>query len=372
MWFLAKQANSTELIKVLREILSHIKQVVQDPRSAPQEAFLLLAIFVVVILIFVVLLLLVILVSSRAPEEEKEKADKGIEKTEKPDFKGSSLTFLAIVFILTVAAFSITSQPRTCTFCHPLKTYYEAWKESPHAQKSCLSCHAEPGILGYLEAKQKGLSNAFAYLASHKFEPESQSPDKACLNCHSRVREKTSSKKVRMSHREVIEGGLHCYECHPSVGHQTATPTASTMEKCLSCHQESKASPACSTCHPIDIAYQPHLELENYRLAHFSEDFSCRGCHSKETDELCFACHLIEMPHPTGWEEGKHAKPAFQNKWICYRCHARCRQCHERLQAGSNPWYHGDNWLQEHRHYQPSECEGCHRPNLCQICHAGR
>ncbi len=372
MWSGAKQGKSTELIEVLREILSHTKQVVQDPRSAPQEAFLLLAIFVVVILIFVVLLLLVVLVSAGAPEEEKEKVEKKAEQTEKPDFKGSFLTLSAIVFILTVAAFSITSQPRTCTLCHPLKTYYEAWQESPHAQKGCLTCHAEPGILGYLDAKQKGLSNALSYLINQKFEPESQSPDKACLNCHNSVRKKASSKKVRMSHREVIEGGLHCYECHHNVGHQISTSTASTMEKCLPCHQKGKASADCSTCHPIDIAYQPHLELENYRLAHFTEDFTCRGCHSKEVDQLCFTCHLIEMPHPDGWEEGKHAKPAFQNKWICYRCHAGCRECHERLQSGSNPWYHKANWIQEHRYFQPQDCEGCHRPNLCQLCHANQ
>jgi hypothetical protein len=227
-------------------------------------------------------------------------------------------------------------------------------------------------MLGYFDAKQKGLGNALSYLLNQKFEPEKQSPDKACLNCHKSVRKKTSSKKVRMSHLEVIEGGLHCYECHPAVGHQTTTPTASKMEKCLPCHQEGKASAACPTCHPIDIAYQPRLELENYRLAHFTEDFTCRGCHSKEVDQLCFSCHLIEMPHPAGWGEGKHAKPAFRNKIICYRCHAGCRKCHEKLQAGPNPWYHGANWLEEHRYFQAQECEGCHRPNLCRLCHASR
>lgn len=366
--FQAKQSSFSEFFSILQEIWSQAAKVFKNPRSSPKEAALLLSILVVFTLIVAFsALLFYFLTEEKVREEKEEKEEKEEEKSyQKREVR---LTTLAVLFLLLVLIFSLSSSPLFCSSCHNIKPYYLSWKASNHSKVSCLSCHQKPGLAGWVETRLEGLENLRLYIYKQKKTYQKRVSDSACLDCHQEIKTRVVGEKIKMSHQEVITG-KHCFECHPNRGHEEKKPVA-LMEHCLPCHLEKDKKLNCLSCHRVDIAYNPHANLLNYRLAHLVRRPNCKYCHQTATLRKCNYCHQTEMPHPQGWRDGGHAREAFINKKNCYRCHPKpgfCASCHLGL-GGKGQWPHGQQFIRTHKTGQRELCFRCHGRGLCDLCH---
>ncbi len=367
--FQAKQGGFSEFFSILQEVWKRAVEVFQNPRSSPKEAALLLSILVVFTLIVAFSALLFYFLTEEKIREEKGKEKEEEEKEKAFQKRESWLTSLAVLFLLLVLVFSLSSSPLFCSSCHNIKPYYLSWKASSHSKVSCLSCHQSPGIDGWVETRLEGLENLRLYIFKQKKTYKKRVSDIACLDCHQEIKTRVVGKKIRMSHKEIITG-RHCSECHPNRGHKEEKPVA-IMELCFPCHLKKGKKLNCSSCHRVDIAYDPDANLSNYRLSHLTKRPNCKYCHQPATLHKCNYCHQTEMPHPQGWREGRHAREAFVNKKNCYRCHPKpgfCGGCHLGL-GGKGEWPHGPNFIQTHKTGRRELCFRCHGRGLCDLCH---
>ncbi len=368
--FYSRQSRLSELFSILQEVWKRAVTVFKNPRSSPKEAALLLSILTVFTLIVALLALLLYFLTEEKLEEEKKKEEREEEERERVFQKRETwLTTLAILFLLLVLLFSLSSSPLFCSSCHNIRPYYLSWRTSKHARANCLSCHQKPTFDSWLEVRLKGLENLWLYVFKKKRQYKERVSDLSCLSCHQEIREKIVGEKIRMSHREVLIG-KHCFECHPEQGHEEKKAVA-VMNECLPCHLKKGQAFKCSSCHKVDIAYNPEVDLSGYRLSHLVKKPNCNHCHKPATTRECNYCHQTQMPHPLGWREGAHAREAFVNKQNCYRCHPKpgfCAGCHIGL-GGKGQWPHGSNFVQTHRYGNRERCFACHGPHLCDLCH---
>ncbi|HAW60381.1 MAG TPA: hypothetical protein DCW86_02785 [Actinobacteria bacterium] len=329
------------------------------PEESPKETILLLGILLV--LIFIVLTLIGIFAVK--PPERKEK--KGISK------KHIWITVDVIVFIilLSLTMGSIyTSQPSFCKLCHFEKRYHQSWQTSPHKEATCLSCHQEPGAIGFCIEKFEMVKRAISYVKQPQREKPAttQITNDSCLRCHKKIEKKTVVRyTIRVSHKEFLEKGERCVDCHNTVAHERMILAKKypSMDKCILCHDDRTASSDCELCHVEDIGKRPR-ETMDYPKVHLEEPTHCRGCHPSEA---CNECHGLEMPHPPGWEKGEgHAREGFARKDVCYRCHSNafCAKCH------SGNWPHEKEFIETHKTATVEECARCgHGKNICDLCH---
>lgn len=268
-----------------------------------------------------------------------------------------------------------------CGQCHAVSTAYGSTLDSQHPDVGCLACHRNPSIGGRLSADFRAWRN-LGSLMTDGVRQEKHVDNDACLACHDTVMdEATRSKKIKMSHREVIDAGWRCGECHGNTGHSLDKTKAKlqnpSMDKCFGCHASRAALRKCSLCHvdrpseeetPTDvramgtIAHGPGWNKQGHSLANqrtcntCHEKTFCKKCHkielphSKESwpyqhgafaalapkscpqchkTQLCDDCHKIAMPHPPEYERG-HLSESKSNNDICYNCHFRdqCEACH--------------------------------------------
>lgn len=369
--FKAKQSNLSEFFSILREVWGRAIKVFRNPRSSPKEAALLLSILAVSTLIVAFLALLFYFLTEEKAQEEKEKKEKEEKKEEKEKAwqkRETLLTTLAVFFLILVLLISLSSSPLFCSSCHNIRPYYISWKASGHSKVNCLSCHQNPDFSGWVEARLEGVENLWLYVAKQKRKHKKRVSDLACLDCHQEIKKKFVGRKIKMSHQEVLTG-KHCFECHPNRGHQE-NKASSLMEICLPCHLKKSKKLECASCHRVDIAYDPDVNLSNYRLSHLVRRPNCKYCHQPATLRRCDYCHQTEMPHPPGWREGAHALEGFVKKRNCYRCHQKdfCSACHLGL-TGKSDWPHGSNFIQTHKTGNRERCFACHGRGLCDLCH---
>ncbi|MBI4733971.1 MAG: hypothetical protein HY779_04025 [Rubrobacteridae bacterium] len=120
---------------------------------------------------------------------------------------------LGTALLVCIIAFNVVSSfdviPRFCGQCH--KTTYSIWSESKHSKVKCRVCHNGPNVFGKIIRKNLLIT----------------------------------------SHKEFLEAGYECSNCHSSSIHGTSSSfqTQTTMEKCLACHNNVTASGKCEVCH---------------------------------------------------------------------------------------------------------------------------
>ncbi len=363
-----KASSLGDLFTIVKKIGEKVLYTFHHPLASPRETVILISIVVVLILILIVLFLIILLVRKKIEETpEKEEVKEVKKKLSKKKIFECYLIFSGMALFLFLVSLTITSHPKFCASCHLIKEEYESWKKSTHSKVTCLSCHNEPGALSYLIGKVKGAGNFLAYIVRNFKKPVAYVSNSSCLSCHKKILSKMTVSKVRISHQEIIKAGASCVDCHKCLVHKRAKgEKVFVMDKCLTCHNDQKASSSCPTCHHIDIAYNPSLNLDDFPKVHLESPTNCQGCHSKALERKCFNCHRIEMPHTSEFINGGHARAAFINKAICYRCHAGCQKCHIKLGAF---WPHPSNWIITHRKYKASDCSNCHVANICGLCH---
>ncbi|MEW6189118.1 MAG: NapC/NirT family cytochrome c [Actinomycetota bacterium] len=337
-----------------------IISILKNPEAHPQEAVLLMGMFIVVVLMILTIAALIVF----RPSKEKRKPREKLTKRQITIRIGITLV---IILVLLASAMYYSSLPNFCRSCHTMKGEYYAWKESPHKKVNCLSCHQQPGVLGLCMEKTRMTSMIISQLRRSYKEPiTAMVRDESCLSCHSDItQEKKIRYTIRVSHKEILDSGYKCTNCHNTIAHGKMVPNGKfpAMERCVLCHNDKRASSNCRLCHIEDIGKNPREEVD-FPKVHLEEPTSCRGCHPIET---CNQCHGLEMPHPPNWEK-KHPREGFVNKKLCWKCHNMpfCQHCHKRM-----PWPHAEDFPKTHGPASkvPGAC-GCHeREKFCPICH---
>ncbi len=344
-----------------------LQAVLKNPRADTRLTFLFLGGAVLLVLIVIVALLFF------TTEATPPKAEKRRRTRRRP-----RVIVLAVTLVLLgVVAFAdqwATSAP-TCGRCHEIRPAVISWQNASHASISCMDCHGQPGIGGWLQTRTRALSNLLTHRLQKGTNPTAANvANTQCLGCHASILRGTSNTgTVRVRHSDFVNDEVACLECHGQVGHGPSSTQRNhrpTMDKCLSCHDGRRASAECTLCHRTDVAVTRQVP-DSYPKAQLVRPTSCRGCHDPAP---CIACHKVEMPHPPDWAGEAHAKAAaFDGKQqICYHCHkdTDCRKCHQSFDS------HGPDWKTRHALISRSadlNCKSCHSRTsvaiYCDLCH---
>jgi|GEM_PF-778888 len=305
---------------------------------------------------------------------------------------GTVVVVVAVGLLVGLADRYLT-RPEVCGSCHPAQ--YDSAFGSTHESVRCVSCHRQPGALGfvlgqidyvrwaYVEVSQRGPK------ASDPLPPQAAIANRSCVNCHRAVvSEMVYDDVIRVRHEDFLE--RPCTECHNAVGHgdSVGIPAQVAMNVCLNCHDARQLSAECALCHEGDVARAAQRSSPRAGPIKVAAPTgtNCRGCHEADT---CDECHGTEMPHQPGWMPG-HARPAFEQPNMCWRCHpsgelrnagpppyAMCNQCHR------FPGPHGptSEWVVRHGAaaakapgvFGRTRCSLCHtNERFCDLCHEGR
>jgi hypothetical protein len=294
-----------------------------------------------------------------------------------------ALIYLTISIVVFPAFVNHTS---FCGWCHAPRIAYQTATESTHKNLGCLQCHRYPGFGGFLATDAAGIRNLGLTirggLVGSGLRDERRVDNNTCLACHDKVLYGLSrTKTVKMSHREVIDSGWRCVDCHGEAGHiidranKGQLQTAS-MDKCLDCHLSEPRLSRCGLCH-IDqkIADKtPDNPTKSGILAHAGtwggkkhavpDAQTCRMCHEKA---FCKTCHGVELPHSEDSWPATHGATAKQNADSCQACHGQnfCVSCH------GIEMPHPPNYYQNHLNgvENKQDCVKCHSAFECLACH---
>lgn len=112
---------------------------------------------------------------------------------------------------LTWVALELTARPSFCASCHEMRSSVQGWREGSHAENDCLDCHADPGVVGYLEAHvADGLRDVWIHFTQRPDTiriPAEMSPAR-CLRCHE---DEYRDEEVPSDHPDRDSD---CTECH--------------------------------------------------------------------------------------------------------------------------------------------------------------
>ena len=126
------------------------------------------------------------------------------------------------------------------------------------------------------------------------------------------------NESFRLHHAQAASApGASCFVCHTNV-----SPSATTQEQCVSCHQT--ILPASHTARWRDDLHGKYAAIDRS---------TCAVCH---TADYCIRCHnelpRSHVPLPL-FKGGAHARLAMLNERSCLTCHTfenTCAECHVR------------------------------------------
>ncbi|HWO70196.1 MAG TPA: NapC/NirT family cytochrome c [Actinomycetota bacterium] len=165
---------------------------------------------------------------------------------------------VAGLLLFAAASFWWTSQPSFCARCHVMTPYVEKWEASPHREVNCERCHLTPGFFGFIGGKIAGLQVVMNYIRGtyEDWSFNAAVPNAACLQCHEDIlagNVHDPRTGITVSHRNIVELGGKCLNCHSTVAHGEAvaygSATHPTMSACLRCHNDRIAPLECNLCH---------------------------------------------------------------------------------------------------------------------------
>jgi nitrate/TMAO reductase-like tetraheme cytochrome c subunit len=369
--YLNKLLDYTAVLGDFRTIFDHIGTIFQNPRNYSRELVILIAILFLIFLL-ILLLAMLVLALKRQLRIRKTYGAVTVKITKKQFVRFSFFAFISLTALAAIFAASV-STPSMCGQCHVINKPYNQWRVSTHKSITCTGCHYEPGIYGYISGSFHGSENLIAFIFKAPSTLQSTVLNKTCLNCHYDVKRKslTGERQILVKHKEIIQAGLSCVECHGSVAHKQKSEKTFVMNICIRCHNGDKASAKCTTCHQKDIAYKPHTTLDDWPKVKNAR-IICAGCHTTKTDRSCITCHEVELPHPDEFRR-THAMQAEAKKDLCYKCHWKTMPkkemcaCHKEGNVHGNP----EKWYFKHRKTARINGIGCncHTPAYCGRCH---
>lgn len=266
-----------------------------------------------------------------------------------------------------------------CGSCHATSLAYRSSSRSKHKDIGCLACHRGPGIGGRVSTDLRAWRNLTASLIKRPPQEVHVANDN-CLACHDNILDwVVVSKAIKMSHREVIDAGWRCGDCHGNTGHALPGAKAGlqnpTMDKCMRCHNASRRLRECALCHMSTVGRRaPANRLTMGTVAHNgnwktrghgqADQKICVSCHEKES---CGRCHKIDLPHPREDWPYEHSAEAKIDSARCRQCHrvSFCEDCHKVTMP------HGADYERLHMTEKTPEavCLKCHFKDQCEACH---
>lgn len=342
------------------------------------------------------------------------------------------------VIILGFAAIVIAALGATSTYwfcangCHKVQDdTIIAYDASSHSEVSCMACHMPVGAgpITFLLHKAEALGEAYLTVTNTFHLPLNEGshlalsehmPSDQCTQCHTDNREITPGQGIIINHSIHAENDVDCTWCHNRVAHpedfELTLPGNAKhddfmeMTACFRCHgfgPEAAAPGACEKCHPPDFELKP----ESHFVAGFYQEFGdssghaalgreeasrtaevaapeeaghgdelpsvesinyCSTCH--RLDRFCVDCHGLEMPHPTGFDQG-HGDRGRDSPDVCANCHGTaagggtefCNNCHHKAGDPALPWI--PQHFEVVRESGAQACFECHNPTFCAECH---
>lgn len=375
-----------------------IWEIIRDPASRPTEAFLIFGIIVIVLIM--IMLAVVSLVAGKPDEETVVIARQAVSSTTPRPAQGTAVPMsapakrrlpIALVVAGSVIAWwlvtGVSTMPTViCESCHFENVHSLAVGSDPHEGTPCVRCHESGDFVAAVTTAVPGrVTHMVSKMVSERaVTPYGYVASKSCDSCHGpQVAATTTNqvKAVKVSHKEPLEAGAQCTDCHRIRGGVIGQDTTG-MAPCLRCHDNIKASAECSSCHTGDIALaitgrsEPTTETAQ-RLIPTPD---CGGCHDQTT---CDSCHGMRLPHSQEFMAYAHARQGVEDLWYnggrtCAKCHndenRPCTGCHKGKFLS-----HGSNFAATHRQGSSTGigCDNCHaemayRPNrnFCGLCHS--
>ncbi len=388
--------------------------IVRDPASN-KPAAIVMAVIVVVVLLMVIMSVVALLMRVREEEEvqvliredgtrvlvseELQGAGEGAvvapstvraaERVKDPLRFHKRFLWAAFVAAFLIIATGVTTQSRSvCTSCHNDTDHVTAADADPHASVTCVRCHeaGNPVAAVTISVAPRVVHITSAMFAENPSGSYGASTSRGCTRCHSAVLTgitENPERALQMSHREPLEAGATCQDCHLLDSNQHVTGVIEGMGPCLRCHDGDQAPGGCETCHTGDVsrAAVGRRSEQNPEPRQLVLNPDCYSCHDPAP---CDSCHGVRLPHAAEYVTS-HMRDAAVDLWdnggqTCFKCHTEQRRscyragCHE----FDMPLHSEDgSWREEHQRQPVNSCEDCHNkqkwfPNTCAMCHPDR
>lgn len=300
------------------------------------------------------------------------------------------LIIAAVAWIQTQAA--ITPDPAKlatqCSGCHTMDTHVAQWQESSHKSVACTECHADPGVMGWVQMQIGLVRMQFNHDEVDLSKIATKVPNERCMDCHARempwvmqdlepAELDANGEPIRPTKDQLqflsataghdvhltMENPVSCTECHANVSHgpgpeKTEEHVAAMHKICLDCHAEKQVQVevrntlSCSACHlDMDKVAPADHQNSNFRTVH--------GDSAKTNGATCTQCHLnpgISSQAASAPHGMVPAIPAGTLK-VADGMQDSCAACHGTTMP------HPDNWLQSHAkgyNEKPEMCASCH------------
>jgi len=251
--------------------------------------------------------------------------------------KWAAIGVAAVVVVLLVLPVVSVLQPGYYRRYPALVDRMDHWAVSTHSRVSCIDCHVEPGVGGFLTFAAKSVPAFYSQLVRGPSETNLlQAPSReACQKCHTAYRKVAPSGDLLIPHRAHVEVlDLDCGECHKDLVHSLNRRgfNRPEMELCLEqCHDGDKAANECVKCHTQKQVPETHEQadwLQVHGAQAESED--CGACHDW-TPEYCEDCHAKRpASHVGNWktDHASHARTRGEGCLVCHGGQKFCDECH--------------------------------------------
>jgi hypothetical protein len=305
-----------------------------------------------------------------------------------------------------------------CVDCHPAaRTSRSALDDLLPVEAACATCHPID--------------------RSRPDKVEPGQPAARCVACHPGFdratglvpRLRVPPPNLKFDHRaHVVDRGIACVACHGDLrARSVALATRAqlpAMDLCLGCHDGTRASGRCTTCHLTgaggrletafasgtlaptgggDLAVHGPDFARDHAAAAGADPRSCKSCHAEEACVECHAGAVKPLDFHPGEYVAMHAIDARRGRPDCTACHrvaTFCVGCHARVgvaadgrgsefvppSAGpSERRFHPRGWVEvddgalslargpDHHAYEAQrnikQCVSCHRESFCTTCH---
>jgi nitrate/TMAO reductase-like tetraheme cytochrome c subunit len=151
-----------------------------------------------------------------------------------------------------------TSTDTFCTSCHAMQSYIaesETYKLSVHQTTSsgvrpgCADCHIPKGlVLATYTHVVNGISDIWGEVSLDYEDPEVWNTEKArladaarhwfrdndsitCRECHEEASIKPARQRGQQQHKEALDSGMTCIDCHYNLVHEEIEPSESFLEQ---------------------------------------------------------------------------------------------------------------------------------------------
>ena len=162
----------------------------------------------------------------------------------KEKLTGQHLVILgcAVVFFLILTAWSVgyTSRSEFCASCHEMTPMYQTWQTSSHKNVACFDCHSEPGAMGVVKAKAKGLKEVWLHITGATMNIKADERNINCFSCH-QDKVKTNVERALAAKdphtKKHFDNGMTCVSCHTGIVHNAKINNVGlTRDNCATCH----------------------------------------------------------------------------------------------------------------------------------------